>query len=50
VWRSSPYLHDGSAAGIRDVLTTRNCRDEHGVVSHLTPRQIDDLVAYVLSL
>lgn len=49
-WRTAPYLHDGSAATIRDVLTTRNPRDAHGRTSHLTSQQIDDLVAYVLSL
>ena len=50
VWRSAPYLHDGSAATIRDVLTTRNPRNEHGSVGKLTPQQIDDLVVFVLSL
>ena len=50
VWRSGPYLHDGSAATIRDVLTTRNAKSEHGNVNKLSPGQIDDLVAFVLSL
>jgi mono/diheme cytochrome c family protein len=50
VWRSGPYLHDGSAATIRDVMTTRNPNDHHGNVSQLTQQQIDDIVAYVLSL
>jgi cytochrome c peroxidase len=50
VWRSAPYLHDGSAATIRDVLTRRNVRSEHGNVSNLTPEQLNDLEAYVLSL
>jgi len=49
-WRTAPYLHDGSAATIREVLTAHNPRDEHGKTSHLTPRQLDDLAAYVLSL
>jgi mono/diheme cytochrome c family protein len=49
-WRSAPYLHDGSAASIRDVLTTRNPVDRHGHTSKLSPGQIDDLAAYVLSL
>lgn len=49
-WRTAPYLHDGSAAVMRDVLKTRNPKDEHGKTSHLTPAQIDDLVAYLLSL
>jgi cytochrome c peroxidase len=50
VWRTAPYLHDGSAASLRDVLTTRNAGDHHGKTSQLTPDQINDLAAYVLSL
>jgi cytochrome c peroxidase len=50
VWRTAPYLHDGSAATMRDALTTGNRGDQHGKTSHLKPEQIDDLVEYVLSL
>jgi hypothetical protein len=50
VWRTAPYLHNGSAATIRDVLTTFNHNGAHGDVSKLTRRQLDDLCAYVLSL
>jgi YVTN family beta-propeller protein len=50
LWRTAPYLHDGSAATLREVLTTRNLNDQHGKTSHLTPGEIDDLVAYLLSL
>jgi YVTN family beta-propeller protein len=50
IWRTAPYLHDGSAATLRDVLTTSNRGDRHGRTSQLTPRQIDDLVAYLRSL
>ena len=50
VWRSGPYLHDGRAVTIRDVMTTFNRDDQHGSTSKLTPKQIDDLVEYVLSL
>jgi YVTN family beta-propeller protein len=49
-WRTAPYLHDGSAATILEVLTIRNQRDEHGKTSHLNQQQLDDLAAYVLSL
>jgi mono/diheme cytochrome c family protein len=49
-WRTAPYLHDGSAATVREVLTTRNPGDHHGKTSHLSTREIDDLAAYVLSL
>lgn len=47
---SAPYLHDGSAATLRDVLTTRNVGDRHGRTSHLRPDEIDDLVEYLRSL
>jgi mono/diheme cytochrome c family protein len=50
VWRTAPYLHDGSAATMRDVLTTRNRNDQHGKTSRLTDKQIKDLAAFVLSL
>jgi len=49
-WRTAPYLHDGSAATLRDVLTARNPRNEHGQTSTLSPQELDDLCAYVLSL
>jgi YVTN family beta-propeller protein len=50
IWRTAPYLHDGSAARMRDVITTKNTQDKHGKTSHLTLKQIEDLVEYVLSL
>ena len=50
VWRTAPYLHDGSAATLRDVLTTLNHGEQHGKTSNLSRQEIDDLCAYVLSL
>jgi YVTN family beta-propeller protein len=50
LWRTAPYLHDGSAATMRDVLTTRNPKDEHGKTSQLSAQQINDLAEYLLSL
>lgn len=50
LWRTAPYLHDGSAATLRDVLTTANPRDQHGRTSHLSAAQLNDLCAYLLSL
>ncbi len=50
LWRTAPYLHDGSAGTIRDVLTTHNPKDEHGKTSHLGAQQIGDLAEYLLSL
>jgi YVTN family beta-propeller protein len=50
VYRSAPYLHDGRAATLRDVLTTYNREDRHGKTSHLKPEQVDDLVAFLKAL
>ncbi len=50
LWDSAPYLHDGSAAKLLDVLTTKNPTDQHGVTSVLTTNQLADLIAYLLSL
>jgi cytochrome c peroxidase len=50
LWRTGPYLHDGSAPTVRDVLTTRNVADRHGRTSQLSPDEMHDLVEYLLSL
>jgi len=50
VYRTGPYLHDGSAATLREVLVDRNPRDRHGRTSHLTAQEIADLVAFLRSL
>ncbi len=50
VYRSAPYLHDGSAKTLRDLLTTSNTGDKHGQTSHLQPAQIDDLIEFLKAL
>ncbi len=50
LWRTAPYLHDGSAATLQEVLTSSNKNDQHGQTSRLTADQIHDLVEYLLSL
>jgi len=47
---SAPYLHDGSAATLREVLTTRNAGDRHGTTSDLTADELEDLLAYLRAL
>jgi len=49
-WRTAPYLHDGSATTVHQVLTVKNPSDKHGQTSGLTPEEINDLAEYVLSL
>lgn len=39
-----PYLHDGRAATLRDVLTTHNPDDRHGITRSLSPADLDALV------
>ena len=48
-WASAPYLHDGRAASLTEVLT-QNARDLHGRVSHLDATQLADLTAFLLAL
>ena len=50
VWGTAPYLHDGSASTLREVLVDRNVGDHHGTTSVLSATEIDDLVAYLLQL
>ncbi len=50
LWSTAPYLHDGSAATLREVLRDRNPSDAHGVTSTLTPTELDDLETFLLSL
>ncbi|MCG8512238.1 MAG: c-type cytochrome, partial [Rhodospirillales bacterium] len=50
LWRSGPYLHDGSAKNLREVLIDRNPEDKHGHTSQLNEQQVNDLIEYLLSL
>jgi len=48
-WRTAPYLYDGRAVTLKEVLTTFNVGDRHGHVSTLSPEDLAALVEYVLS-
>lgn len=50
VWRTAPYLYDGRAKTLREVLTIWNPDDQHGMTSQLTEQELDDLEIYILSL
>jgi MYXO-CTERM domain-containing protein len=50
VWETPPYLHDGSAPTLRDVITTNNPDGLHGYVSVLSSEEVDQLVAYVMQI
>jgi cytochrome c peroxidase len=51
VWRTAPYLLDGRAVTILDVLSKKyNPNDLHGKTSDLTRQERSDLAKYVMSL
>ncbi len=50
LYDSAPYLHDGSAATLYEALTAGNPNDEHGVTSQLSEAEIQDLIAFLLTL
>ena len=50
IWRTAPYLHDGSALTLHDVLISANPNDKHGHTSQLSHSQVEDLVAFLESL
>jgi len=47
LWLTAPYLHDGSAHTLGDVLRTG---ETHSVAGDLNDAEIDDLIAYLLAL
>ncbi|MRG97965.1 hypothetical protein [Polyangium spumosum] len=50
LWKSAPYLHDGSAPTLRAVLRDHNATDQHGKTSHLGDADLADLERYLLTL
>lgn len=50
VWRTAPYLYDGRAATMKDVLTKYNVGDFHGITFGLSSEDLADLIEYILSL
>ncbi|HEU4329100.1 MAG TPA: NPCBM/NEW2 domain-containing protein [Roseiflexaceae bacterium] len=50
LWASAPFLHDGSAATLLDVLTAANPAGLHGDLAGLDDAQRQQLVAYLLQI
>jgi YVTN family beta-propeller protein len=50
VYRTAPYFHDGRAATLKDVFTRHDSQGRHGHSSKLTPQELDDMIAFLLSL
>ncbi|MBT3199095.1 MAG: c-type cytochrome [Phycisphaerales bacterium] len=50
IWRTAPYLYDGRAVTIVELLKPKyNAKDLHGTTTKLTPKQKADLAEYILS-
>jgi cytochrome c peroxidase len=49
VWRTAPYLYDGRAATIEEVLAIYNPEDKHGLTSDLSLKELNDLSNFILS-
>jgi mono/diheme cytochrome c family protein len=49
VWRTAPYLHDGRAATMKELLTRHNPGDRHGVTTGLSEAELEDLAAFILA-
>ena len=47
IWETAPYLHDGSAATLMDVITGKNPDGKHGATHKLTDKEKQQLVAYL---
>jgi len=48
LWASAPYLHDGVVQTLPELLSRTD--PMHSIAGDLTPQQLDDLVAFLLSL
>ena len=49
-WRTAPYMYDGRAVSIEDVITVDNKNNSHGNTKGLSDQEVKDLAEYVKSL
>ena len=49
-YRTAPYLHDGRAMTLKEVLTDFNREDRHGKTMRLSESELNDLVTFLKSL
>jgi cytochrome c peroxidase len=49
-WRTAPYMYDGRAVSIEDVITVDNKNNVHGNTKDLSEQEIEDLAEYIKSL
>ncbi len=47
LWYTAPYLHDGSAKNLKEVLTTHNPDGKHTDLTTLSDTDLDHLIAFL---
>ncbi|MDR2425137.1 MAG: c-type cytochrome [Prevotellaceae bacterium] len=50
IWRTAPYLYNGQARSIREVLVDYNKTDRHGITQNLSDDELQALILYILTL
>ena len=50
LWRTAPYLYNGKAASLKEVLTTFNKDNQHGITRDLSENDIELLTLYLKTL
>lgn len=50
VWQTAPYLHDGSAGSLFDIVDARNPEDRHGATRGLSDTERAELTSYLLQI
>ena len=50
VWQTAPYLHDGSAPTLLDVVDSKNPDDRHGATRGLSATERQELTSYLLQI
>ncbi len=50
IWRTAPYLYNGKAQDIKELISVYNTHQKHGKTTDLNEQELNDLVEYCLSL
>jgi YVTN family beta-propeller protein len=50
LWRTAPYLYDGRATTVKDVLTIFNAENKHGITGNLSGEELELLTLYLKTL
>ena len=50
LYRTAPFLHDGRAASLGDIFRSWNLEERHGEAADLNDAELDDLIAYLMTL